>query len=713
MNPSRFCSLLTVTAALLTACNAPTTGAPTGAVDSPELHTQGKAKGKGHKHFQSTTPAQPRGRNLQKLPDFRGPPIPKPPPSSPGTFRSQALTGTANPNVFALRMLVVTAGAGDPNLETARTLLGQAGVPFDVLDATAAVLTEGALMNADGSGRYQGVILTNNALLYEANGQWQSALDVPEWQLLWEYERLYGARQLALYTYPGTWPEDYGLRPVDGSASDTADLRTTAAGGAVFRDLRPGATVPVRHAWNYPATVTAAEGVAGTQPLLTDAGGRVLAATSATTDGRERLALTFAHNPFLLHSQLLNLALLDWVTRGLYVGEYRRYNQLDIDDWFLPNDRYDPATGQIAPDSFRISAQDALSLRNQQTALQTGYDVATTFRFAIAYNGGGANTAAPLSCDPAAPSPDPLSSMSRCLAGSFDWFNHTRDHLYMDFLSRDESYVQVNSNKSIGVKLGLVRSTRSLVTGDMSGLGYYNPDGEGVKTDFGLQASNMNFLLASQDAGVQFLASNHSVSSQWDPSCHNCGMDHPLNPTIFLVPRWPTNIFYYATDPAEIAASYNAVYGPGGTRPYWDHNLSYAEVLDKESDLALSHVLAGGAYPHYMHQSNLREYTPGRSVASDWERALLDKYTRYSTLPLKTLRWDDLGVYMKRRTVFMKANVRAVVNRAARRVSITSPAGGAVYVTGLTAGQSVEQYGGRPISSWNFSPNQTRTFNLP
>lgn len=672
------------------------------------LHPQAKSHSR---RPQLTPPAQPGPPNLQRLPELRGPRI------KPSALGAQALT--TNANLLALRMLVLTAGTTDPNLGAARAMLDQAGVPYDVLDAATTPLLEDTLINAaDGSGRYQGVILTNNSLVFQnPAGAYEYALDPAEWARLWQYEATYKVRQLSLYTFPGTFPEDYGLRYVEGSASSSADVQP-APGQALTGDLRPAAVLPVRNAYNYPATVLdpaqwGAAGVTAVQPLLVGSAApeRVYAATSTSSDGRERLALTMAHNEFFLHSQLLNSTLVNWVTRGLYLGEYRRYNQLDIDDWFLFNDRYDAATGGVAPDAFRMSASDALSTRDQQTALQNSYDVARAFRFAIAYNGGGANLTAPASCDPNAPSPDPLTSVSRCLAGAFDWVNHTRDHLYMDFLTYAQSYQQVNGNRSVGNALGLVRSARGLVTGDMSGLGYYNPNGEGDKTNFGLGASNREFLRAAAAANVQYLASNHSVEGQWDPNCAGCGVPHPLWPGILLVPRWPTNIFYYATTPEEIAASYNAVYAPGGTRPYWDHALSYAEILDKESDLALSHILSGAAFPHYMHVANLRQYAPGRSVASDWERAVLDKYSLYTALPLNTLRWDDLGQYLGRRTTFMKSNVRALANFAAKTVTITSPGGGAVYVTGLTGGNSTV-YGGRSIRFWNFSPGQSLTVAL-
>lgn len=701
--------MVLLTAALLSGCAtspaSPDLTVPTDAGDSPA----GQLAAHPDTGLQLTDPALPARPALQPLRDFRGPRV------SEDALRPLAIT--TNPNLLNLRMLVLTAGMSDYSLGTARSMLEHAGIPFDVVDATVTTLTDETLIDpANGAGRYQGVILTSNALLFEGPGGWASALDASEWETLWQYERIYRVRQVALYSYPSAWPEDYGLVS-DGTASSTADL-VPAGGQTVTAGLRSGAVIPVRYAYNYPATLRpqsewTAQGLSSVQPVLLDAGGsgRVFAATSVTTTGREKMALTMSHNEYFLHSQLLEDPVVQWVTRGLYLGNYQRYNQLDVDDWFLPNDHYNAADGSIRPDAFRMSAQDALAVRAQQSTLQNAFDVARAFRFAMVFNGGGANVNAPLSCDPAAPSVDPLTSVSRCLAGAFDWVNHTRDHLYMDFQTYAASYQQIANNRSIGTKLGLVMSKRGLVTGDMSGLGYYNPAGDGDKTNYGLAASNKNFLRAAVDANIQYVASNHSVDGQWDANCTACGVRHPLNSAILLIPRWPTNIFYYATTPEEITASYNRVYGPGGTRAYWDHALSYQEILDKESDLAVSHILSGAAFPHYMHTANLREYAPGRSVAFDWVQAVLSKYSRYSNLPLNTLTWDDLGVAVNRRTTFAKSNTRALWNRGARTLTITSVNGGAVYVTGLSGAGT--KYAGRNIRYWDFNPNQSMTVPTP
>lgn len=643
-------------------------------------------------------PALPDGRSLTPLRELNGP---KP------SVLLRPLALNANTAVVGLKVLILSAGTTDSALSAAKTMLDQSGVPYDVINpALPGSFSAAALVAEGGGGKYQGVLLTTGNLAYEPSpGVWQSALDWTGWNVLWQYERDYKVRQLALYTYPSAWPEDYGLRDA-GGASASADARLTADGQAALSDLKPGAAVPIRNAYTYRANLVNVPGVVST-PLLTDAGGQVLAARS-DADGRERLALTFAQNPYLLHTSLLGSSLVNWLTRGVHLGEYQRFNQLDIDDWFFPGDVFDATTKTFQRDAFRLSASDALALPVQRDALRNAFPVSSAFNLSLMYNGDGAVPSAPVSCDPKVVSADPLSSVTRCLAPEFDWVSHTLEHFYMDFLNYPDSFAQLQPNLDIGVQMNLNLSSHSLLSGGMSGLGYYNPAGDGLLTDHGLGTSNVEFLRAAQNTGTQYLASNHSVPSQWDASCSNCGLIHPLNPNIFLVPRWPTNVFYDVTDPAQATAAYNSVYAPGGSFPFWDHALSYAEFLDKETDIALAHVLSGGAYPHYMHQDNARQYAPGRSLVYDWEAALLGKYSSYSNLPLRTLRWDDLGAYMKTRTSSLKSGLSGTWNRATNTLTLRSALGGSAYVTGALIGNS-QNYGSGVISLTTLGAGQVVT----
>ena len=605
---------------------------------------------------------------------------------------AQSLPSNAQTSKVALKVLVLYAGTGDYGLAPAKALLSQHGIVYDTLDATAQPLSMTDLVRSDGVGKYAGVILASSSLTTESSpGVYTSALSDVEWASLFEYESSFKVRQLALFGYPGVAPEDYGLRAVTGAETSSADATVTASGKAIFSDLT-SVPVPVRYSYAYPSQVQAVTGVS-TTPLLTDASGNVLAVSSTSPDGRERILLTMAQNEYLLHTQLLGNGLVNWLMKGVYLGEYHRYLGVDIDDWFATGDRYDAPTRSVVPNDFRLKASDALATRDQQQAIRRDYSVAKNFGYSIAYNGQGADILAPRTCTPSSSVKDPLSAVSKCLGTEFDWVNHTFSHLLMDNASYADASKEIGVNTLVGLFMGLHLSSKSLVTGENSGLGYKAADGgeNEPKQDYGLLASNPNMLNAASNLGVRYIASNHSVPSQVDAACPSCGIVHPLKSTELLIPRWPVNVFYYATTPDEAVISYNAVYAPGGTAPFWDHPLSFTEYLDKESDLGLQHILTGNAWPHYMHQTNLNQYASGKSLATDWVRAVLDKYSRYSSLPLNTLRWDDLGAYVDRHTKEVKAEsagqLSAVWDRSTNNVAVTSTAGNLpVSLTGASSG---------------------------
>src|SRR5581483_5276076 len=80
------------------------------------------------------------------------------------------------------------------------------------------------------------------------------------------------------------------------------------------------------------AYVFLATGLDGT-PLLTDPSGNALALLEQFTDGRQYLSLTFDSNAYMTHNLVLSYGLVNWVTKGLFVGEKHIYFTAQEDDW--------------------------------------------------------------------------------------------------------------------------------------------------------------------------------------------------------------------------------------------------------------------------------------------------------------------------------------------------------------------------------------------
>ncbi|WP_018353064.1 hypothetical protein [Longispora albida] len=608
--------------------------------------------------------------------------------------RQEALNLAATGKV-ALRSLVIAVDSQDFGLPTWKSTLDSMGAPYDVLLARDAPL--GALTRPDGTGRYNSVLLTNNALLYQQNGSYVSALDAAEWTALWDYERLFGVRQVSLYTSYGTYPEDYCLNPVSegGIGSTPVNTSLTAAGAPIFDYLKAGAAIPISLSYVYRTAVRA--GCAAT-PVLT-MGPDVVGVTTTSTDGRERLALTFTSNQYLMQTPLLGYGLVRWASRGVFAGEQRHWLNVDVDDWFINTDHL-YADGHLEQDpGFRMSGSDAVSAKNQQASFRSAYPLASGFKLNVPFNGEGIQGTVNLLC--LIQLGDALTYQTACNRNEFRWVNHTLTHPKMNTTTYQQSYDEIRGNLTRGQQLGLSAPATVLKTPEYSGLGVYHPDPNNdidPPTDFGLGASNVNMLAAAKALGVKYLHGNMSFNSH-KPGCFNCGIYHPLEPSLLIVPDWPTNIAYHTTTPAEETLFYNSYYGPNGKFPYWPVDQTYDQIVGHESDIALQHIMTGSAYSHTLHQGNLRQYASGKSLTFDWLRATVGKYSHYYNVPLRNPDWTALGGYVADRTAHFAGQGNsagdAVWDKAANTVTV--PAAGPVFVTGVKAA-GFDQYGTDPIS---------------
>ncbi len=374
----------------------------------------------------------------------------------------------------------------------------------------------------------------------------------------------------------------------------------------------------------------------------------VLGVLSTSPDGRERAALTFALSPALSATNLLGYGLLRWATRGVFVGEQRHWLNVDVDDWFNADATGLP-TGLAR--AFRLSGPEAAAASQQQAELRRRYPLAAGFTLNLAYNGG--------KLDPSAPpqssgqgTPDPLTSYSRLLRDEFRWINHTLTHPAMNFTPYSENYQEIRDNLVAAALIGLTVPSVVLKPPEYSGLGVYDPHGQdlpltpiqlpGPVTDFGLEAANKALLKAASDVGIKYIAGDMSFRSE-QPSAFNGGIYIPLQPDLLLVPTWPTNIAFEATTQSEQVSWYNSEYGLHGSLQRGTKDFSYDEYLDAEAELALGEVIRGSAYSYTVHQTNLHQYAPGRSLLFDWLDVLVAKYSAFYRTPLKNPDWLTLA----------------------------------------------------------------------
>lgn len=654
--------------------------------------------------------------------------------------------------VVELRALLISAyplaeADVEPTLHAWFALLEQTGMPYEHIVASDPSWTAEALadhlVGPDGVGRFQAVLLTTNNLTHQVGDEFVSAFSADQWQVLFDYERAYDVRQAALYGATSKWStpaeDDYGIvEPGAGAGLDGYALHPTPAGLEVFTDVSAASTLTLHATYGYPG----AGHEDWSTPLLLDDAGNVMAALIGT-HGRERVSLFFDNAAWggvpVAYTQQLGAALLRWATHGVHLGERRNSFQADVDDWFAPTGRWNIDTNQNDDDLFRLSAADALSLRDQQAVLRTvGGGVAPGFTWTMAYNGSGTEQPGegpiPAACveDPAAT----LTYITKCLVGDFWWVSHTWDHEYMDYIpdvGRNLTTADVTANLILNDELaaaygfGANESRLSLVTGDISGLGWYDPLGPDhtpeAKVDHGLRYSSPYLIQGVVNTQRRYLASNMSTPNH-EPDCWGCGTylnldDNLIEPTpgfeVLLVPRWPTNVFATVATPEDVVDSYNYYYGENGVLPgRFDHDLTYAEIMDVDSSIGLGHALAGSPYPHYFHVPNAFEYAPARSLLSDWTTELFTKYAALVTEPLLSYKNDDVAAYVQARTDFRAAGVTGTWNRTTNVVTVTSANGGPAFLTGASLGPDAAdlEYNGRVISQRGFAANESVTIDL-
>jgi hypothetical protein len=624
-------------------------------------------------------------------------------------------------STVALRQLIVASDEDDLGLAAWKSVLDKIGTPYDVVLAKSDLIDESRLVRPTGVGRYNAILLTDSALLLPGgDGNYVSALSPAEWRALWDYERTFHVRQVALKTSPNPFPEDYCLRPGTDGPVPTEGVEATLNpfGARIFDYLNPALRVPIQNTYLYRAAVASN---CNAEAMLT-VGADVVGIVAVGQDGRERAGLTFSIGANQVVTDLLGYGLLRWATKGVFLGEQRHWINVDVDDWFATTLRGLPGAGG----TFRLTGPEVAQVDRQQSDLRSRYPLSAEFTLNIAYNAAPFNTAAPAQCD-SANTPDPLSSYTRCLADRFRWINHTFSHPAMNTTGYDENRSEIEKNLEAAKLMGIKVPSTVLKTPEYSGLGVFNADPRSLSspTDHGLGASNPDLLKAARDLGVKYLHGNMSFASH-RPVCFNCGTYHPLQPDLFVVPDWPTNIAFEATTPAEQTDIYNSLYGARGTLPgHADRDRSYAEIVDTEAGIALQHVVSGSAYTHTLHQGNLHLYEAGKSLTFDWLSVVVAKYSSMYSVPLKSPNWLTLADYAKARTSHFAAVSKgedALWDRAANSVTYTSASDETRFFTGVDGSEAadwddgyagqVEQYGSDLIARIDTRGARTTTLTV-
>jgi hypothetical protein len=291
-----------------------------------------------------------------------------------------------------LKVLIISVGdrATDNGLELMARTLDNHGVPYDVLDSSTATLTD-AFLRTGQRGHYNGIILTQADLFTPAG----NAMTPAEWQTLHTYERDFGVREAVIAGFPTTDPShhlDYGMGEVGFQVGATGRWQSPAGTGHLFSYVNTATKLPIPEFSFYGVPRTGGNGPEVTPLLVDDTNpSRVLVSRLVYADGRQVMLSTAGNAWYRLHSNVLAYQLLDFATKGLFIGGRYMTLSTHTDDMFLADELWDPvANATDLNQSYRLTPADMDNVVAQQAAIRTAHPLAAGWRIQFPFNGSGA-----------------------------------------------------------------------------------------------------------------------------------------------------------------------------------------------------------------------------------------------------------------------------------------------------------------------------------
>jgi hypothetical protein len=605
------------------------------------------------------------------------------------TQRRVFADAAVTPKPLDMKLLLITGDGSEPAYESLRSFLEHVAIPYHAIVAKNQPLPP---LGDSTKGFYQGILLTSGNLAINDAGNWRSALDPAGWTALDNYARDYRVRTVAAYAFP---EPRYGTTFISSLSPNEAAPAYAAlqpAGATLFSYLKPSASIKILYAFTFLGAAAPAAGET-TVPVL-KINGQVAGALHTKADGREYLSFGFDHASYLMHSLLLNYGMVNWVTRGVFIGSRQVYLIPQNDDHFLSNDLFVsnvPACQPVGPatdptydpavncPTLRMTGSDVDKLTAWQDRVNADPQF-TKFKTSMAFNGFGTTR------DGGAEPNDSLLARSKALSGKFFWVSHTYDHEHLDCFkpapnsgicrpaTYNESRAEISNNIVVAVRHRFPLDQRSMVTPNISGL------------------TNPNFMRAAGDQGIRYMVGDTSRPGH-TPVIPNTGIRSSIDPRILIIPRRATNIFYNAASPnlganGSETDEYNFLYGPNGYfrmgngQPFFTTTQSYQDIVNRESDALLTYMLRYEMYPSMFHQANFYAYNGASSLFTDVMDATMSKFKQLSSLPVSSVAQTELGEMLEERMQYLAANVRGVYTPGVS-VTITTTGKATVPVTGV------------------------------
>ncbi|MCW2967245.1 MAG: hypothetical protein JWM71_1017 [Solirubrobacteraceae bacterium] len=546
------------------------------------------------------------------------------------------------------RILLLAATGDEPTFTWWKSMLTTEGVPFDaIVTRDASPLTTQQLQLSATKGRYEGIVLATTSLTDCSVSPCADTMTPDAWTALQSYEASFNVRELDAYG----WPSPANGTNWGGNCGDKSGMTetVTAAGKSTFADLT--GTVPVdKGVWGCETSPLAGS---SWQTLVAGPNGAVVG-TSTRADGVETMFNSVDGSDWTIHTQLLFHGMLNWLTKGIYLGTHRNFLGIDVDDIFLSNDRWDPATHDLNPDENSV-----IRMKPADVLRAIMWEQHNNLTLNLLFNGSGA--------DPATSSRhlgDPFSNAILLAKNQFTWENHTWTHPVLDQSSQATIESEIKNNITFAQKYDLPGFDRTeLVTGGHTGL------------------TNPAMPKALSDTGIKTIGADASYMPN----------QTAVGPAT-TDPRHPTGIYYNVGTKAEELDEYNYLNYTvcGGGPACISAPVDWNGYVNNEATIILRHVLGNDPRPHFVHQSNLAEDGTMYPVMDE----VLRRYHAYVNTPLTQLSATDEAGTLQQQGAWTAAvaagKVTGTITAAGLSVTSTIP-NLMVPVSGTRAGTT---YGG-------------------
>jgi hypothetical protein len=412
--------------------------------------------------------------------------------------------------------------------------------------------------------------------------------------------------------------------------------------------------------------------------------------------------------PVSLHGRLWPYGIINWATKGIFLGERRLYFVPQPDDILSYGDRWDPVTGTVIYDTgFRLEAEDLDNLIVWMDAFRATPNAAD-LKIEMPFNGEGVL----LDSDgDGTIRPGTLTERAVTYQDRFVWLNHTYSHENLDAADATLAYNEILSNTLVAQALGFTDYvTTTLLTGAYSGL------------------TNTEVISTAYELGIRYILANASQPGYNNPTPNTGLTPYLAQPNLLLVPRLANNIFYFASTPEQETDYYNRVYDAINDIHYCldyynnpvPDNLcyTYEELLDVITNQALGFLLDFNVNATMFHMNNLYAYDAPNSTKTllgDYVASLYGKYNTYynGNVPILSLRTQEIGQRMWDRMDYNASGVSGIIacsGGITLTVSSGAPSPVKVPVTGIVyAGENAETeiYAGQRITTITMTPGQT------